>query len=61
MTFCLCVEDHAALQTLLCDVLMDRELCQRVAKAGGALERSRYTWTHHAQELEAVFAEVLGK
>ncbi|MBK9266241.1 MAG: glycosyltransferase family 4 protein [Polyangiaceae bacterium] len=53
-------EDHDALHKLLCRVFEDRELCQRVAKAGGALVRSRYTWTHHAQELEAVFTEVLG-
>ncbi len=53
-------EDADALRRTLCDVLEDRELCQRVAKAGGALVRARYTWTHHASELEAVFSEVLG-
>ncbi len=53
-------EDSDALRRTLCDVLEDRELCQRVAKAGGALVRTRYTWAHHASELEAVFSEVLG-
>lgn len=52
-------EDTNALRKLLCDILEDRELCQRVAKAGGALVRSRYTWAHHADELDAVFSEVL--
>jgi glycosyltransferase involved in cell wall biosynthesis len=53
-------EDSDSLRKLLCDVLEDDELCQRVAKAGGELVRSRYTWAHHAQELEAVFSEALG-
>jgi glycosyltransferase involved in cell wall biosynthesis len=52
-------EDHDTLRKILLDVLEDRELCQRVAKAGGALVRSRYTWAHHANELEAVFSEAL--
>lgn len=54
-------EDPNALRKLLCDVLEDQELCQRVAKAGGDLVRSRYTWAHHARELEAVFSEVIAK
>jgi glycosyltransferase involved in cell wall biosynthesis len=53
-------EDSDALRKILCDVLEDRELCQRVAKAGGELVKSRYTWAHHAVELEAVFSEALG-
>lgn len=52
-------EDSNALHKLLCDVLDDRELCQRVAKAGGDLVKSRYTWAHHALELEAAFSEAL--
>jgi glycosyltransferase involved in cell wall biosynthesis len=52
-------EDPNALRKLLCDVLEDDELCQRVAKAGGDLVRSRYTWAHHALELEAAFSEAL--
>lgn len=52
-------EDPDALRKLLCDVLEDRELCQRVAKAGSELVRSRYTWAHHALELEAAFSEAL--
>lgn len=52
-------EDSDALRKLLCDVLEDGDLCQRVAKAGGALVRPRYTWAHHADELEAVFFEAL--
>ncbi len=53
-------ENPDALRKLLCDVLGDRELCQRVAKAGATLVRSRYTWAHHANELEAVLSEALG-
>ncbi len=52
-------EDPGALRQLLHRAFEDRELCQRVAKAGGALVKSRYTWAHHAEELEAVFSEVL--
>lgn len=53
-------EDSDALRKLLCDVLEDQELCQRVAKTGGTLVKSRYTWAHHANELDAVFSEALG-
>jgi glycosyltransferase involved in cell wall biosynthesis len=52
-------EDPNALRNLLQRVLEDHELCQRVAKAGGALVRSRYTWAHHAAELEAAFSEAI--
>lgn len=52
-------EDHDALRQILHRILEDGDLCQRVAKAGGELVRSRYTWAHHAKELEAVFADVL--
>lgn len=52
-------EDFNALHKVLCDILEDDELCQRVAKAGGDLVKSRYTWDHHALELEAAFTEAL--
>ncbi|TKD08427.1 glycosyltransferase family 4 protein [Polyangium fumosum] len=52
-------EDPDALRRTLMNVLTDAELCARVGSAGASLVRSRYTWSHHAEELEAVFDEVV--
>ena len=52
-------EDPVALRQTLTKVLTDADLSARVGSAGASLVRSRYTWSHHAEELEAVFSEVL--
>jgi len=52
-------EDAAALRMALEEVLSDDALRTRVGEAGASLVRSRYTWAHHAEELSAVFAEVV--
>jgi glycosyltransferase involved in cell wall biosynthesis len=54
-------EDPDALRQTLARVLDDREFSARVGRAGAALVHSRYTWSHHAAELERVFAEVVAK
>ncbi|HVK63611.1 MAG TPA: glycosyltransferase family 4 protein [Polyangium sp.] len=52
-------EDPDALRQTLMNVLTDADLRARVGSAGASLVRSRYTWSHHAEELEAVFSEVV--
>ena len=52
-------EDAAALAAVLREALADPARAARVGEAGAALVRRRYTWGHHAEELEAVFQEVL--
>ncbi|MDI3290598.1 glycosyltransferase [Polyangium sp. 15x6] len=52
-------EDPDALRQTLTKVLTDGDLRARVGEAGASLVRSRYTWSHHAEELEAVFGEIV--
>jgi glycosyltransferase involved in cell wall biosynthesis len=54
-------EDPAALEALLVSALGDPERLRRVGAAGAELVRRRYTWAQHADELDAVFAEVTGR
>jgi len=52
-------EDPDALRETLVEVLESSEVAERVGRAGESLVRSRYTWSHHAEELDRVFSEVV--
>lgn len=51
-------DDAGALAGLLGSALADPAMRARVGAAGEALVKRRYTWKHHADELDAIFREV---
>ncbi|EYF08404.1 glycosyltransferase family 4 protein [Chondromyces apiculatus] len=52
-------EDVAALGAQLRALIEDPALARRVGEAGATLVHARYSWAHHAEELERVFQEVV--
>ncbi|AKT39309.1 glycosyltransferase family 4 protein [Chondromyces crocatus] len=52
-------EDARALSAQLRRLLDDPALAKKVGDGGAALVRERYSWDHHAEELERIFLEAM--
>jgi glycosyltransferase involved in cell wall biosynthesis len=53
--------DAASLAESIASLLDDRERCARLGAAGIERVHDRFTWSHHARGLEALYADVLAE